>query len=164
MARPISKVTTLTKEEFEELVKSCTCISSVVEALGYSKASGSVGNKVRDRIKSDNIDTSHFIYNRAKFKDTSKLRIHQLEDILVENSTYANIARLKIRLVSEKVFEYICTECGNKGEWNGKPISLQLDHINGKHNDHRIENLRFLCPNCHSQTDTYGGRNSGEYL
>lgn len=51
--------------------------------------------------------------------------------------------------------------CGNIGEWQGQKLVLQLDHINGKNNDHRIENLRFLCPNCHSITETYAGKNKG---
>ena len=68
------------------------------------------------------------------------------------------IAHLKERLVKEKYLEYKCAECGIT-EWNGKPLSLHLDHINGINNDHRIENLRFLCPNCHSQTNTYAGKN-----
>ena len=52
--------------------------------------------------------------------------------------------------------------CGNTGEWLGKVMPLELDHINGKNNDHRIENLRWLCPNCHAITDTYSGRNNKE--
>lgn len=55
--------------------------------------------------------------------------------------------------------EYKCACCGNTGEWNGRPLVLQLDHINGDNCDNRLENLRFLCPNCHSQTDTFAGRN-----
>ncbi|MGB2240169.1 MAG: HNH endonuclease [Pseudomonadales bacterium] len=54
---------------------------------------------------------------------------------------------------------YNCSSCGIGDEWNGKPITLQLDHINGVNNDHRLDNLRMLCPNCHSQTDTWCGRN-----
>ena len=50
---------------------------------------------------------------------------------------------------------YKCKECGISEKWNNKPIILHLDHINGINNDNRLENLRFLCPNCHSQTDTY---------
>jgi 5-methylcytosine-specific restriction endonuclease McrA len=60
--------------------------------------------------------------------------------------------------VKENRLEYKCANCGIK-EWNNLPLSLQLDHINGVNNDHRLENLRFLCPNCHSQTDTYSGKN-----
>ena len=54
--------------------------------------------------------------------------------------------------------EYKCANCGLI-EWQGQVLSLHLDHINGINNDHRIENLRFLCPNCHSLTETYAGKN-----
>ena len=57
---------------------------------------------------------------------------------------------------------YRCAFCQNPGEWMGKPMALELDHINGISNDHRLENLRFLCPNCHATTDTYCGKNIRE--
>jgi len=101
-----------------------------------------------------NIDYSHFSANHT----TNKAK-YTLDEILVENSTYKNIARLKMRLINENRLEYKCALCGNTGEWNGLPLTLELDHINGKHLDHRIENLRFLCPNCHAQTSNYSGRN-----
>jgi Zn finger protein HypA/HybF involved in hydrogenase expression len=81
-----------------------------------------------------------------------------LDDILTVNSTFARHA-LKFRLIDEKRLEYICDECQNRGEWNGKKLSLHLDHTNSVFNDNRIENLRFLCPNCHAQTDSYAGKN-----
>ena len=65
---------------------------------------------------------------------------------------------LKARLLREGLKEDRCEVCG-MSEWQGKPISMQLHHINGDGLDNRLENLAFLCPNCHSQTDTYGGRN-----
>jgi len=55
--------------------------------------------------------------------------------------------------------EFVCRDCGVDEEWNGKPLSLQLEHTNGISNDNRIENLALLCPNCHSQTETFAGRN-----
>ena len=82
-----------------------------------------------------------------------------MEEILVENSSYTNRTRLKERLIKEKLLEYKCSICQNNGIWLNKELTLQLDHINGINNDNRIENLRFLCPNCHSQTDTYSGKN-----
>ena len=66
--------------------------------------------------------------------------------------------KLKQRLLKERIIENKCIECGIT-EWNGKIINMHLDHINGINNDHRLENLRMLCPNCHSQTDTYCGKN-----
>lgn len=66
---------------------------------------------------------------------------------------------VKRAIIRDKVIPHECQECGNAGEYNGRPLTLQLDHINGVNNDNRIENLRFLCPNCHSQTDTFCGGN-----
>ncbi len=80
-----------------------------------------------------------------------------LEEILVEGSEYKS-ARLKKRLVEAGLLEDTCSAdgCTVSSSWNGSPIVLQLDHINGNHRDNRIENLRILCPNCHSQTETWG--------
>ena len=72
---------------------------------------------------------------------------------------------LKKRILKEGILEEVCNGCGIGPKWppplrwNSKPLSLQLDHINGVNNDHRLENLQFLCPNCHSQTPTFAGRN-----
>ncbi len=68
-------------------------------------------------------------------------------------------ADLKKKLIEEGYIEDVCVECGNEGEWNNKPIILELDHINGDRFDNRLKNLRILCPNCHSQTPTFRGRN-----
>ena len=66
--------------------------------------------------------------------------------------------KLRIRLVKEKIKEEKCEVCGIK-DWNDLPVSFELDHINGIRNDHRLENLRIICPNCHSQTHTYRAKN-----
>jgi 5-methylcytosine-specific restriction endonuclease McrA len=65
---------------------------------------------------------------------------------------------VKTRLVREGLLKNSCQSCG-LASWHGKPLNMHLDHINGVKNDNRLENLRMLCPNCHSQTPTYGGRN-----
>lgn len=75
-----------------------------------------------------------------------------------EDSTYDTYTA-KTVVQRENLKEYKCEQCGIQDSWNGKPLVLELDHANGKHNDHRLENLRFLCPNCHSQTSTFRGRN-----
>jgi Zn finger protein HypA/HybF involved in hydrogenase expression len=81
-----------------------------------------------------------------------------LDKILVEHSGYKN-SKLRARLIEEGVLQNVCSECGIGPKWNGKTLSLQLDHINGIHRDNRIENLRILCPNCHTQTDNFGSKN-----
>lgn len=81
-----------------------------------------------------------------------------LSEVMVENSTYARHA-LKRRLIDDKVIGYECKICGLGPEWNGKPMPLILDHINGINNDNRKENLRFVCSNCDTQLPTYKSRN-----
>lgn len=66
---------------------------------------------------------------------------------------------IKRRLLEAGILQNICQQCGLDA-WHGQPISMHLDHINGVRNDHRLANLRMLCPNCHSQTPTYGGKNA----
>ncbi len=66
---------------------------------------------------------------------------------------------IKRRLLDAGILKNTCDEC-RISEWRGRPLSVQIDHVNGNGNDHRFENLRMLCPNCHSQTATFGGRNS----
>jgi 5-methylcytosine-specific restriction endonuclease McrA len=65
---------------------------------------------------------------------------------------------IKVRLLRAGLLENKCSECGIK-EWLGEPLTVQIDHINGVNHDYRLENLRMLCPNCHSQTETHGTRN-----
>jgi 5-methylcytosine-specific restriction endonuclease McrA len=74
-----------------------------------------------------------------------------------KHPTYQTL-KLKKRLIKEGIKDNKCEECG-VSKWNGKDLECHLDHINGDSKDHRIENLKILCPNCHSQTDTYCGRN-----
>jgi 5-methylcytosine-specific restriction endonuclease McrA len=80
-----------------------------------------------------------------------------IEELLVagRRTSRAHITR---RLLKEGLKENRCEKCGIT-EWMGRPLSMQLHHKNGDGRDNRIENIEFLCGNCHSQTDTYGGRN-----
>lgn len=89
---------------------------------------------------------------------TKKFYERPLEEVFTENSTYTR-SHLASRILKHKLKEPICSECGVGQEWNGKPLTLQVDHINGVSDDHRLDNLRFLCPNCHSQTETFAGGN-----
>jgi len=80
-----------------------------------------------------------------------------MEQILVEDSNYSS-NDLRKRLLKEGYKEYKCEKCG-RSEWEGEQIPLELHHINGNHYDNRLENLQILCPNCHTQTTTFGNKN-----
>jgi hypothetical protein len=67
---------------------------------------------------------------------------------------------LKRRLLRERLLINRCVECGLEPIWQGKPLVLVLDHVNGDSSDYRLDNLRLLCPNCNSQQDTFAGRNN----
>ena len=79
------------------------------------------------------------------------------ENIFKKDSFYSN-ELVKQRIVKDDLLIYKCSQCGID-QWQNETIVLDLDHINGNNTDNRLENLRYLCPNCHSQTDTYKGRN-----
>lgn len=148
-----SKIYSVSDQEFIEIVRDSHSYSDCLRALGLTTNGGSSTDVLKERIRALECSTEHF---HGKNGDSTKK--YNLDEILVKDSTYKNISRLKERLLRENLLEYKCSICGIS-EWQGKSISLQLDHINGVNNDHRLENLRLLCPNCHSQTETYAGRN-----
>lgn len=150
-----SKVYQVSDETFKKIIANANSYSDCLRALGLTTHGGSSLDVLKRRISELKCSTEHFGTMQIKSPNAK----YDLDEILVENSTYAGISRLKIRLVNEGRLEYKCAYCGNIGEWQGQKLTLQLDHVNGKNNDHRIENLRFLCPNCHSITETYAGKN-----
>lgn len=132
----------------EEAVKQAKSYGEVMVLLGYKSRGGNTYQKLRKEIETIGCDTSHF--ESAQYDE---------DMIFVENSTYKNMARLKKKILEKKLIPYKCSICGNAGTWKGKTLSLQLHHKNGRNNDHRICNLTFLCPNCHTQTENYGSKN-----
>ncbi len=90
-------------------------------------------------------------------KKSSKAKV-TISSILNGEHPSFQTNKLRLRLLKEGVLENCCTICGLK-EWNGKHITCELDHINGDRTDHHVSNIRLLCPNCHSQTSTFRGKN-----
>ena len=78
----------------------------------------------------------------------------QLSEILEGKHPTFQTYKLKIRLIDEGIFKNECSICG-LDSWLGKPLMIELDHIDGDSHNHKLDNLRMLCPNCHSQTDTF---------
>lgn len=160
-----NKIYKLSDEQFVELLKKSSTISEVLFKLGYTVKGNSWGySQVKRRMDDLNLDYSIFKGKSAVIK-TNKLNNVKKEDILKENCKHQRTV-LRRYIIKNNLIPYKCAICGCT-EWQGKTLSLELDHINGVNNDNRLENLRFLCPNCHSQTSTYGSRNqqtnSSEY-
>lgn len=152
-----NKIYECTDEQFVELIKNSTNISEVLFKLGYSVKGNSWGfSQVRQRMDDLNIPMSSFKGKSAAI-EKSKQSSLTAETLFKENCKH-NRNCLRRFIINNNVLPYKCAICG-VSEWNGKTLSLELDHINGINNDNRLENLRFLCPNCHSQTTTYGSRN-----
>lgn len=151
-----------TKEILSKIVKESTSIRQVLSKLNLKKAGGNYKN-IKARLDQFELDYSHFtgrIWNKGK--TWSKPSVN-LNDRLIENSNYSSglpysTSQLKNRLFKEGFKEMECENC-KLTKWLGKPISLELHHINGVNNDNRIENLQILCPNCHSYTKNYRGKN-----
>ena len=141
-----------TKEEYEEAIKNSNSIAGALRYLGIVDRGGNYGI-IKNAIKTYNIDTSHFTGQAwnvgLKFNPHKS---YKTEDLLKENVQYGT-TKLRDRLFRDGYKERICECCGNT-EWMGKPIALELHHINGDNTDNRIENLQILCPNCHALTDT----------
>ena len=144
-----------TKEQMGQIVKNSLSIADVCRALNIRPIGGNY-KTIKNKLVLWNIDISHFTgaaWNVGdRFKPFGK-KI-DLKDILVENSTYTNSSKLKNRLIKEGIKKDECEECG-LSEWRDKKLSIELHHNNGNNMDHRIENIVFLCPNCHSQTNTF---------
>lgn len=110
--------------------------------------------------------TTVTVWRRAKrlrlfwkeMKGNNRYEKLDLNEILEGKHPYYQTFKLHNRLLREGIKDHKCEICGNT-EWNGKPIPLQLDHIDGNSHNHILTNLRLICPNCHAQTETYCGKN-----
>lgn len=142
--------------EFIDIVKSSYSIADICRKLNIKPYGGNY-RVIKNKIKKLNIDTSHMTGQAWNQGDRKMNYIKPIADILVNNSHYKSY-RLAKRLVKEGLKEHKCECCGLK-EWMGKVIKLELHHINGDPCDNRFENLQLLCPNCHSYTDNYRGKN-----
>ena len=155
----MSKKRKWTDKQFIDAVNNSLSYAQVLEKLGL-KAAGSNYDTVKRKIQELHLDISHMTgqaWNQGeRYRNFSPAK--PLSEVLIEHSTWINYNHLRKRLFNEGIKEYRC-ECCNRTEWLGKPIKLELHHINGIKDDLRIENLQILCPNCHAFTDNYRGKN-----
>jgi hypothetical protein len=141
-----------TEQQLREAVRASRSTAEVVRRLGINPVGGNQAHIGR-RIRTFGIDTSHFVVPRPRGR-------RPLRDVLVLGRPQEGRVpgeRLRRALIRLGCPEN-CVGCGIGAVWNGEPLRLEVDHINGEWWDNRAENLRLLCPNCHAVTDTYRGR------
>lgn len=140
------------------ITKRSSSLSEILREYGLQNKGGNI-KTLKKCLKKKGIDFSHIPLgissNKGRSLPKGKVPLH---DVMIEDSTYSRY-HLKKRIIESGIIEYKCAKCGIRSEWQGEHIVLILDHINGIPNDHRRKNLRFLCPNCNSQTNTFAGRN-----
>ncbi len=153
------------RDELVRLSAQSSSVAQVLARLGLP-LEGGCHRAMAARLRELEIDTGHFQgrgwsrgHTRATHPSVDRVaRKGSFPDeaVFVENGPALNGPAIVKRLLA-KGWVHCCATCGISS-WRDQPLVLHLDHINGTHNDHRLENLRLLCPNCHSQTDTYCNR------
>lgn len=147
----------LSKEHLLAAARLSSSLSDLSRRLGYSHSGGN-HKLLRGAAKRHGIDLDALFRAEPKERSVSVRSQEDMALVFRENSP-TDRGTVKRLLLERNLKEYRCEHCGNRGEWQGLPLALQLEHANGANDDNRLENLKFLCPNCHSQTPTYGGKN-----
>lgn len=147
----MSILSNYSNEEFARIIAENFSYRDCMKALGYNSCSGDSMKVVQKKIKELNLSADHFKTRGTPIKRTE-------ENIFCKDST-ASQKVLREWYKKGNYTEYKCAICGQESFWNGKELTLILDHINGFNKDDRLENLRWVCPNCNQQLSTTGSKN-----
>lgn len=150
------------KEQLKNILETNSTIRGVMKNIGFKSDTGS-SRKILFKVVEEYGLEEELKNLKLRSEDLRKKNLKNFDRVLTNEEIFCENSKAqrkdaKARIIKERLLEYKCAKCGNIGEWNGEKLSLQLDHINGVNNDNRLENLRFLCPNCHSQTETFGAK------
>lgn len=147
-----------TKEWLEELCKESYSYAEVLRKAGRAQGGGAQ-DTLKKKIKEYGIDISHFTGQRWRNSPKFTEGKYTLNTLFIKGIDIPNTT-LKRYIDKYHLLEYKCSECGCDGNWRGKVLALQLHHKDGDRLNNTIENLTYLCPNCHAITDSYGGKNN----
>jgi hypothetical protein len=145
-----------TESRLREVIAAASCWSDALRALGMRCAGGNHAT-LKKYVSLWGISTEHFDPDVGR-RRAGRRRQRPLSELLVRDSPFDR-GQLKKRLFAEGLKERRCELCGQDERWRGRRMSLILDHVNGVHDDNRLENLRIVCPNCAATLDTHCGRN-----
>lgn len=146
------------EQQARDAIAESISYTEALRRLGMRPAGGNHATLKRYATEVWRISTTHFDPAWARTRAFRERKPRPLEDVLVRSSSYPR-GHLKRRLYAAGLKQPICELCGQGEVWNGRRMSLILDHINGIGDDHRLENLRIVCPNCAATLDTHCGRN-----
>ena len=158
----VMKMRQYTKEWLEKLCQESYSYAEVLRKAGR-KMGGGAQATLKKKIDEFQIDISHFTgqkWHESPNQQDNKIskEKYSLEEVFIKNSPVTQKV-LRGYVKRHNILEYKCSNCGCDGNWQGGIISLEIDHIDGDNSNNEIENLRYLCPNCHALTETYRGKN-----
>ncbi|TCN58527.1 HNH endonuclease [Rhodococcus sp. SMB37] len=155
----MSRAVKYTKEMLEEAVRASSSLSDALRWMG-ARTDGGTHTHISRRIKKLGIDTSHFTGRDSQKGKPPRNRLDWTEILVLKSAGSNRQAPKRLRrALLESGRQHKCEGCGMDPVWRGDRLIFHVDHIDGNPHDSRPENVRFLCPNCHSQTPTWAGRN-----
>lgn len=155
----MSIIINLSEENFKKVVQNSNCYADICRNLGLRRQGGYY-RTIKRRILKENINISHFIPLSQRLSKAANFNWISKESFLQRLNDGEKFCddTLKKKIIEFDMLPFKCSECNLGNIWNGKRLVLQLDHIDGIHTNNKISNLRWMCPNCHSQTVTFCGK------
>lgn len=149
-------------EWFRDHIEASTTLAEALKRMGVSTSSFNYQQirkySIIHGVSIEHLQHAGIVGTTRAAQQRAKLRRISHDEMFKEHST-TDRSVVRRRILSQQLIPYVCGECDIGPEWKGKTLVLHLEHRNGVGTDNRLQNLCFLCPNCHSQTETYAGRN-----
>lgn len=148
------------KEEFQTVCSNCSSLADIMRHFGVRPEAGNY-QTLKRRIKEDQTDISHIRLGLSNCKGRFPITRYTEEKArrALEIGSITNRSQIKILCVRYNILDNkICAICAHPDKWNDKPLVMQLDHIDGNSSNNLLSNFRFVCPNCHTQTETHSGK------